>query len=219
MTAAAQKTASDVTEGFAPVDWSAPLDPDAYLSACPPDAEIRGMFSAALCKLASEHGVKLTTTRFVGFKLYPLRDHMQLLVDAAPQIYPGVGLREAMRRFGGHAMGVLGDTMIGRVFQKLTGANAGGGGTLRFLKSSYASTRSRGTGDVIALEKGLMTCVALRDIDDFADSLHVGIIERVMADLGNGHWRIEVRRHGLKDIDIRLSHPRWQPPGGPSSST
>jgi hypothetical protein len=97
--------------------WHAPLDATAAVEAIPDDAMISGMFISAVIDAARGGGMTLPSARerYVAFRKYPLREHAQILVEAARAIWPALGLREGLRKLGRGAPRALVSSMVGRV--------------------------------------------------------------------------------------------------------
>lgn len=186
-------------DGFEPIDWTAPLDVEAIVASVPPDAQIRGMFTDQVCKLAAKSGRSIGRDRYIGFKYYPLSEHIELLAQATAILHPDLPLREGLRRLGAHAAPTLKDSMIGKVFSSFVGDQPAG--MLSLVGKSYTATRSMGTARVTDTEAGKSTIITLRTVHDFPDCLHPGIFEAVMRENGLD-WELRVRRHSSCDVDV-----------------
>lgn len=186
---------------FLTIDWQEPLDAQAYLDATPDEAQIRGMFLDKVCKLVHEKGGRIGRERYIAFKLYPLKEHMTLMVEAVQMLYPGLSLREGLRELGAHAAPALRDSMIGRVFSSLVGDRPDS--VLSLMFKSYQTTRTVGTAKLLHHVSGKELIVGLRDVHDFPDCLHIGIFIAVMRELDQT-WSVELHRRSLSDIDVKL---------------
>lgn len=95
------------------------LDVEAYLERVPPDAYCKGMFFRdvleAVRSVDSNAARHLARRRYLPFKDYPLREHMEMTAEAVRLLYPGTPTREAMRRLGWLAYSSFVDSMIGRI--------------------------------------------------------------------------------------------------------
>ena len=111
---------------FVEPPWTAPLDVDAVLRALPSTATISGMFIAPLVQEAKRLGVTLLSARerYVAFRFYPLIEHVQVLVETCQRVYPGVPLRQALRKLGRGAPTALVASTLGKVvFAAAVGAH------------------------------------------------------------------------------------------------
>lgn len=188
-------------QAFEDVDWNAPLDVNAVLRAVPGDATIRGFLTSKLVHQVKKRGVTLGRARYVDFRSYPLREHIEILAQAAPLLHPHVPPREALRRMGMGALPAFGETTAGRVLLSLS-AESKGERAFGLLTRGYAMTRSLGGATLREIESN-RAVVELRDIHDFPDAVHVGIFEDLLR--GYGHsGRVRVRRLGLSDVDLEL---------------
>ena len=89
---------------FQQPSWTAPFDRARALAAIPEVATISGMFPQALVDGAAKRGLTLASARdkYVPFKFYPLKEHAQMLLEAADLFHPGEPLRQALRAMGTH---------------------------------------------------------------------------------------------------------------------
>jgi uncharacterized protein (TIGR02265 family) len=190
-------------DGFQPIDWQAPLDIERYLSGVPVEHQIRGMFPDKVAKLAADHGHAVGRSRYIAFKFYPLSEHMELLAEAVPIIHPDCSLREGLRRLGAHAAPTLQDSMIGRVFNSFVG---GPKGALSLVGKSYQTTRSGGTAKVMGFEEQGYVILSFRDVWDFPDALHVGIVQAFMRGL-DLDWEPTLQVTDPCTCQLRLDNP------------
>ena len=190
-------------EAFAPIDWDAPLDPATYIDGVPEDHQIRGMFPDKVARLAAEQGRSLGRSRYIAFKFYPLREHMELMAEAVPLLYPDCSLREGLRRLGAHAAPTLLDSMIGRVFTSFVG---GPKGAMSLVGKSYQTTRSGGSAKVVGYEDKRFVVVSLRDVWDYPDSLHIGIIETFIQQL-ELDWTPTLQGADVSSCLVKFSAP------------
>ena len=57
----------------------------------------------------------LARERYVAFRFYPLIEHVQVLVETSQRVYPGVPLRQALRKLGRGAPNALVASTLGKV--------------------------------------------------------------------------------------------------------
>jgi uncharacterized protein (TIGR02265 family) len=147
------------------------------------------MFPAAVARLAQQSGVPLTKARdrYTPFSPYPLRQHCDLLLEAAKGVFPRLSLREGLRRIGRGAPQVLIQSTIGRV---VLGSAEGPAPLLKAMAKSYALHMRPCILDVV--EHGdSRAIVRIADVHNFLDCHNVGVFEGVLRYAGvNGRVRI-----------------------------
>jgi uncharacterized protein (TIGR02265 family) len=188
-------------EAFEPIDWHAPIEADAFLAGVPSEHQIRGMFPDKVARLAADHGHAVGRSRYIAFKFYPLREHIELMANAVPLIYPECNLREGLRRLGAYGAPTLLDSMIGRVFTSFVG---GPKGAMSLVGKSYQTTRSGGTAKVVGYEEQQYVILSLRDVWDYPDALHAGIIEAFLKSI-DLDWRPTVQRQTTCDCLLKFA--------------
>lgn len=163
---------------FTPPPWEAPLDVDAAMRAVPSDATMTGMFLEGAAKLARDKGHALPSARdrYVPFQRYPLKEHCQLLVEAAAALYPRHPLREGLRRLGRGAPYVLMRSTVGRV---VLGSVDGPVAIVEAMARSYMLHMRPSSLAVEAAGPRALT-IRLSDIYTFLDSHNVGVFEGVL---------------------------------------
>jgi uncharacterized protein (TIGR02265 family) len=103
--------------GFEKIDWAAPLDVDAYVAHCPPEAKVKGVIVNGVLKRLETMGKPPPpgVGRYLAFKDYPLREHMKITADVAQLAFPHEHLRESLRRLGHETFPAVKETLIGKV--------------------------------------------------------------------------------------------------------
>lgn len=162
---------------FVDPPWSAPLDANRVLRAIPESATIIGMFCDAVVEATKKKGARLPSARdkYTHYKFYPLKEHVQLLVEACPLLYPGKSVRHALRKLGRAAP----QAMLGSTIGKVTLGAASGSGledALRAWAKTYPLHLRPGSVDIKEVAKN-HALVRLEDIHYFLDSHHVGSFE------------------------------------------
>ena len=100
-----------------------PIDVARYLRMCPSTAETQGTFfqhvrdavEKQLGTVPAELMRDLPARHWLAFRRYPLREFMQLTVNAAALLHPALPTAEAIRRVGRIAYPSFAATMAGRV--------------------------------------------------------------------------------------------------------
>lgn len=105
------------------------------------------------------------------------------MAEVAPGLHPNVSVRRALRRLGSRALPAFRDTSAGRVLLSLSGESRGER-AFALLTRGYAMTRSMGTATLRSIDAE-RAVVALREIHDFPDAVHVGIFEDLLRSYGH----------------------------------
>lgn len=76
-----------------------------------------GMFPQSLVDAARGQGHVLESARerYLPFKFYPLREHVALLFEIAPLLFPQMSMRRGLRKIGRAAPKALLNSTVGRV--------------------------------------------------------------------------------------------------------
>lgn len=107
---------------FMAPDWNAPFDAKAELAAVPADGRVRGMFFGFLHDALHKAGLPdAKAPRPGAFEWAPMRDYVQLLIDAAPRLHPGLSPREQLRRVGWTLFDDFERTMVGKAIFAVAG--------------------------------------------------------------------------------------------------
>jgi len=186
---------------FLPVDTESALDVEARIREVPPERVTKGIFFEQLARDARDAGV-VCEPRYVMFRDYPLRDFMRLQADYAPIRYPGVPAREAQRRMGSEAFLALKHSIPGRMLFTLARADLAA--ALRLTPEAYKHNLSHSQVNVW-LEGTRQVVLEFRDVPNFPDCYHVGVIEGVCRAF-DAEPRIRTRVHSARDVDMLV---RW----------
>ena len=175
------------------------IDVDFHLRSCPSHATAPGVFMQDVVKLVTvrnQHaGARLyegiTERRWVGFKTYPLRDFMRLIVNASRILESAVPLSEGLRRLGRTAFPSLQATMAGKVVlfalgNRLEDAFRNASRAYKLVLPQAQVTVDVGEG------RGT---IELQSVYNFARSYHFGVFEGTIAGYGF-RPRIKIRPGG-----------------------
>jgi uncharacterized protein (TIGR02265 family) len=184
-----------------PFDAHSPLDPASRIRATPSTATTKGMFFEHLAKMARKVGVECDA-RYVPFRDYPMREHMQLMLQYSAARYPGVPLREGLRRVGWEAYPTLMNSVAGRVI--FTFASKDFGRALGLAPQAYKHSVSPGTV-AVRVNGSRQVLLEFRGIWNFADAYQVGAVEGGCRAFDE-EPRVLMRVHSDCDVDILI---RW----------
>jgi uncharacterized protein (TIGR02265 family) len=161
-------------DGFQTPDFSQPVDVDAHLQHCLPEATTRGMFLADIVEALKQRNLPLPAKRYQAFGSYPQREFITVAADAARHLYPGLAQKEALRRLGQLAYPTFADTMIGKVMYGVLGKDVAA--IMKVAPRGYEAVLSHGRAELV--QSGpKMARVRLTDVATFLDSYQVGVFE------------------------------------------
>jgi uncharacterized protein (TIGR02265 family) len=116
MQASTRFATSSVPNGFLEPDDHNPFDPRPHLLGVPSEHGVRGLFFNSILREAKAQGVAISNARnYIDFKHYPVREWLELLLEAAGRCHDGLPLRGAVRRMGRLAYPAFAASMVGRV--------------------------------------------------------------------------------------------------------
>lgn len=182
------------------------IDTEVYLGRVPPDAYCKGMFFHdvldAVRSVDPDAARRLARRRYLHFKDYPLREHMELTDEAVRLLYPGLPTREAMRRLGWLAYPTFVESMIGRVVFGVLGKDLDR--IFEVGPKSFDVSLTRGRAVATRLGHGHWQ-YAFRDIYGYLDAYYVGVVEGPIR-----HHRLtpDVRVH-LTTLSDGVMDIRW----------
>jgi uncharacterized protein (TIGR02265 family) len=161
--------------GFVEPEWDAPLDTAPFLQATPATAVIRGMYPATIVESARVRGIVLRSARerYLSFHHVPVREYLDLLVEAAGAYFPDVPLRLGLRKLGRSTHEVFAQSVVGRVI--LSTADDFPGVVAAAVKG-YAISMPPARADVLDREPRRMV-VTFAGVYNFLDPHHVGVFE------------------------------------------
>jgi uncharacterized protein (TIGR02265 family) len=167
-----------VPHGFVLSNDAAPLDPVPQLRDVPDGHGVRGWLFNTVIDMAEARGVALRPSRgYIDFKYYPVRDWMELMVEATRQCYPQLPLRAGLRALGRLAYPRFVTSMIGRVTFGILGNDIARIMATAPKAYEVSFTHSR----VSVLDSGMQSVhVRFEHTHAFLDSYHVGAFEGAM---------------------------------------
>jgi uncharacterized protein (TIGR02265 family) len=199
----AAEYSAEHSEGFEKPDFLAPLDLEAFILACPADAQIKGLFFNSLIGLAKRHspGDAPLLASKIAFKNYPAAEWAQVAHDCARATFPDQPIREGLRRVGRAAYPAFRTSMVGRAILSLAVGDLKA--ALRLVPRAYGVVGTKAEGRHVDVSP---TCsiIELRQCWDLADCHEVGVFEGVMNAYG-AKGEVSVRRLSLGDVDLKIS--------------
>jgi uncharacterized protein (TIGR02265 family) len=181
--------------------WDEALDVESELAAIPEAAQVRGLLIAPMLADLKKRGWKqpLPRDRYVGFNLYPLREHARMLVDAWQMFFPDKPLREGLRKLGRAAPAAFSASTLGKV---TLGAAEGVHDIVTAFAKGYELNMQPGRATVTETHRRSMV-VSLEEVHYFLDSHHVGAFEGALKRAGvKGH--VLIARHGRAAAELSL---------------
>ena len=184
---------------FVEPPWDAPLDTGAVLSRISESATIAGFYTEPLVREARRIG-KLPSSareRYIAFRFYPLREHVQMLIECAGLMFPALPIRQGLRKLGRAAPGALLQSTLGKV---VFGSAEGARQALDAIARTYAINVRPSSAEVVDASP-TSAIVRVRGAPFFLDSHHVGVFEGTMTFAGV-RGSVKVRMLGMDDADF-----------------
>jgi uncharacterized protein (TIGR02265 family) len=158
------------------------VDVERYLKACPLDESTQGTFlqyirDAVVDRLGSAPAKLfegLPRDRWLPFLKYPLRELMQLAVNAARILHPKLPISEGLRRVGWFAYPSFAATMAGRVVLFAFGETFAD--VIRSVPKAYAICVPEAQV-TLTLQTERHFRLEFRGVHCFVDTYHRGVIE------------------------------------------
>lgn len=181
--------------------WTAPLDVRSVFDAIPADATISGMFIAPLAMEAKRVGVHLPSARdrYLPYRFYPLVEHAKVLVETCERMYPGLSIRQALRKLGRGAPKALVASTLGKV---VLASAEGVHEVVDAMAKAYPLNARPSRVEVLERTVG-RAVVRLEQVHYFIDSHHVGAFEGALRYAGV-KGRVLIALHGEASADLLL---------------
>lgn len=184
-------------------DFTAPIDIDAELRALRPGTVTKGMFLQGVLDDARRAGLTMPEgLKYTAFRDYPVEEFAHLLRDVAPRRFPGVPLREALRRAGRGAYDTLLDSVLGKVIFGVFGVD------IVSLSKHVAKVYSLTSAEAELLHVDEKSSHIRITNAILLDSYQVGAFEGVVAAC-KYEGLVRVRRLGPNSAELFTSY--WRP--------
>lgn len=186
---------------FLAPDWTAPLYLERRLNEVPRDAWVKGMYLNGLVDdMIAAGKAPAKPRRWVAFKNVPMREWLELLVEASAAIHPRAPPREALRRLGQKGYQTFAKSIAGRVLIDLGGVEFAS--ALRVIPSIYRNV-SAGSCDIDVDPKKRIAIARLRNIWDWPDAWQVGLFEGGLLAFREA-GTVRVRLLSMCDADLEI---------------
>jgi uncharacterized protein (TIGR02265 family) len=171
----------DGGERFRVPDFTRPFELSVYLANTPEDATVKGLFFQDVIKfvqlakrpMAAERLPQLSR-RYVPFRDYPLREHMELTTQVARFLYADVPIREGLRRLGWLVFPGFAESLVGKVIFTIFGDNLDR--VYELGPRSFPVSMSHGRAATERVGERHWR-ISFREIYGFLDCYYIGVIE------------------------------------------
>ncbi len=175
---------------------------EARILEAPDNGTVRGMFFTEILRLAP--GLRVThKRRYLPFSKYPLRDYMQLLIDAGKSAHPTRTPEDGLRELGRTAYPTFTSSMAGIAL--FGGLSSNSERVLELIPKAYPLTVEPCRVELVS--RGEREAVfKLRDLWTFPESYQLGVWLGGLQVLGV-EGTIDVIRHSWCSVDF---HVHWR---------
>lgn len=186
-------------QDFAEPHWLDPIDMHRTLAMVPEAATITGMFLERTAREAEKRGKFLPSARdrYVTFRFYPLREHVQMLIEGCSVYFPGRPSRVALRKLGRAAPAALLSSTFGKVG---IGSAQSTRDIIAAMAKSYEVSMPGSAAELSDVNANTVI-VSLRAVPFFLDCHHVGVFEGVLRFAGV-KGEVKVRTFGSSEADL-----------------
>ncbi len=172
----------------------------------PASATAKGMYFESFLRMLKNAKIERPhKRRYLPFKDYPLTELMGLMLAATGELHPGMSPTDSLRQMGRLAFPTLVGSTVGKVLFSVAGRSWQA--ALPLTPKAYSLSV---TGTTTLREMNDNSAVLeLRDIWNFPDIYHVGVLEGAMQSYGvEGSVRADRHRRRC-DVDLVLE---WESP-------
>jgi uncharacterized protein (TIGR02265 family) len=173
----------------------------ARIPEAPESGTVRGLYFTEIMRLVPSMRGN-SRRRFVPFSKYPLREYMQLLIDAGRAAHPTKVPAQALQALGLTTFSAFSSSISGMSLLSSVGVDIER--VLELVPKAYPLTVQPGRVEIVSRSAG-EAVVQLRELWTYPESYHVGVWLGAMDILGI-EGKIEVIRHGWCNVDF---HVRW----------
>ncbi|MFO7177216.1 MAG: DUF2378 family protein [Pseudomonadota bacterium] len=176
-----------------------------HIDRTPAGHTVKGMYVAGILDALDARKVRRPDFRVQAFRDYPLRQYMELLLDAAVTLYPSQPIRSALVSLGKLAIPTFASSIVGGVIMGTVGRSWDI--ALKCVSKGYQISLRPGNAVVTNAGPG-RAVLQLREVWNFADSYQVGVVEGLLewCDL---QGTVKPRVLGPCDVDLDIEWSEW----------
>lgn len=138
----------------------------------------KGMYVGGVYQALESMGCPvLDQEKVPAFKDYPLHGYMELLLDGAVTLYPRDTVQQGLRQLGQHGVSTFARSIVGGVIMGTVGRSWEL--ALKWVSRGYEVSLNPGKA-VVAEMTANRAVVQLRNVWNFGETYHVGMIEGLM---------------------------------------
>jgi uncharacterized protein (TIGR02265 family) len=191
-----------VTDTFVEPDWKAPVDVAAAVNAAPTNETVKGYLLQAVLEEAKKAGKAWPgRAKYVGFKDYSIREHVETIAMGARVIYPELPIREGLRRLGRRAYPALLESLVGKVVFGALGRDLES--ALKIVSRGYQISATKGSAQLLDVGSN-HALIKIWDIWTWPDAYHVGIFEGALT-IYDKVGRIRVRLVQPTEAELQIN--------------
>jgi uncharacterized protein (TIGR02265 family) len=168
--------------GFHRPNLTDPVDVEEHLRLVPDRATAKGLVAESILDAVRDAGLApITRERFTAFRDYPMRDLLQLKVDAARAISPDKPLGEALCIVGRHLFPKFTSSLLGRVMYGVFRGDVTS--ILRMAQKSFEQTQNMGRVKTTVIDSHTVR-LHFSNTYTFVDTYHVGVMQGTLQACG-----------------------------------
>ena len=190
-------------QDFAEPPWNSPVDVPRVLRAVPDDGTVAGMFLQSTVDGARRLNTVLPSARerYRPFGFYPMREHVQLMLEVAPVAFARVPLRTTLYKLGLLAPRALLESTLGKV---VLGSATDVEMVLSAMARTYPLHIKPSHVQMVEYKPG-RAVIRLEQIHFFLDSHHVGCFEGALRFAGQRHGKTRIHAYSNTSADFLLT--------------
>lgn len=176
-----------------------------HIDRTPGGHTVKGMYLAGILDALDARKVRRPDFRVQAFRDYPLRQYMELLLDAAVTLYPNQPIRAALISLGRLAIPTFASSIVGGVIMGTVGRSWDI--ALKCVSKGYQVSLRPGNATVTGMSDG-RAVLQLREVWNFPDSYQVGVVEGLLewCDLQGS---VTARVLAPCDVDLEIEWSAW----------
>lgn len=189
------------SEGFVPLDFTAAVDVDERIAACPERFCVRGMFFQEIFDAAERAGRPFEAPpRRIPWRHYPTREYMRVIADGAARVHPDLPLGEAMFQVAKQVYPNFADTMVGKAIFAIAGREFVR--VAQLAPRAYDASLDGGRVEVRTAEPGYVH-VHMADLRPFPELFQPGVWAGAMQVCGV-EGELFVKKHDDANVELEI---------------